>query len=59
VSPREDRGKDSRQIGINGDPSVAQDYAEALRWYCKAADQGYAAAQYSLRRLYQYGQRVL
>ena len=27
---------------------VPQDYAQALTWYRKAADQGYAAAQFNL-----------
>jgi tetratricopeptide (TPR) repeat protein len=27
---------------------VSQDYAEAVKWYCKAAEQGYAKAQYNL-----------
>ena len=29
-----------------------QDYAEALRWYRKAAEQGYAEAQYNLGAMY-------
>ena len=31
----------------NGD-GVLQDYAEAIRWYQLAADQGYARAQFRL-----------
>jgi TPR repeat protein len=30
---------------------VAQDYKQAVYWYQKAADQGYAEAQNNLRRL--------
>ena len=37
---------------------VPQDYAEALRWYRKAADQGDADAQYSLGNMYRKGQGV-
>jgi TPR repeat protein len=38
--------------------SVAQDYAEARRWYQKAADQGQADAQYNLGWMYHNGQGV-
>jgi TPR repeat protein len=31
---------------------LAQDYAEALKWYRKAADQGNADAQYGLGGMY-------
>jgi TPR repeat protein len=34
---------------------VAQDYAEALRWFRRAADQGYAAAQNSIGWMYRGG----
>jgi uncharacterized protein len=34
---------------------VPQDYAEAMRWYRKATDQGHARAQYDLGLLYQNG----
>jgi TPR repeat protein len=34
---------------------VPQDYAQAARWYRKAADQGYAKAQYNLGILYGTG----
>jgi TPR repeat protein len=37
---------------------VPQDYAEAVRWYRKAADQGYAKAQYNLGNMYWYGRGV-
>ena len=37
---------------------VPQDYAKAVYWYRKAAEQGFALAQYNLGRLYpQHGQR--
>jgi TPR repeat protein len=35
--------------------SVPQDYAEAARWYRKAADQGYPKAQYDLGTMYYSG----
>ena len=35
-----------------------QDYAEALRWYRKAAEQGYAKAQYNLGLMYANGHGV-
>jgi len=35
---------------------VAQDYAEAARWYRKAADQGGVAAQFNLGVMYYEGQ---
>jgi TPR repeat protein len=34
---------------------VARDYAEALTWYQKAADQGYAKAQNNIGWLYEQG----
>jgi TPR repeat protein len=37
---------------------VRQDYAEAVKWYRKAADQGLAKAQYNLGVLYDIGQGV-
>ena len=37
---------------------VPQDYAEALKWFRKAADQGEATAQYDLGVLYAEGQGV-
>ena len=35
-----------------------QDYAEAFRWYRKAAEQGVAEAQYNLGAMYHNGQGV-
>lgn len=35
---------------------VRQDYAEAARWYRKAADQGFAKAEFNLASLYDIGQ---
>jgi len=37
---------------------VRQDYAEAVAWFRKAADQGLADAQSNLGVMYQYGQGV-
>ena len=37
---------------------VPQDYAEAVKWYRKAAEQGDAAAQYNLGLMYANGQGV-
>ena len=37
---------------------VAQDYAEAARWYRKAADQGDVAAQFNVGVMYERGQGV-
>jgi len=36
----------------------ASDYAEAVKWYRLAADQGYAAAQFNLGDMYDNGQGV-
>ena len=38
---------------------VEQDFKEAVKWYRKAADQGYASAQLSLGRMYESGDGVL
>ena len=37
---------------------VPQNYAEALKWYRLAADQGHASAQYNLGIMYANGQGV-
>ena len=37
---------------------VPQDYAEAVKWYRLAADQGKASAQYNLGVMYERGQGV-
>ena len=37
---------------------VHQDYAEAFRWYRKAAEQGYAKAQFNLGVMYYNGYGV-
>ena len=37
---------------------VRQDYAQAVQWYLKAAEQGYADAQYNLGLMYEKGQGV-
>ena len=37
---------------------VPQDYAEALRWYRRAAEQGDAIAQYDLALMYARGRGV-
>jgi TPR repeat protein len=42
---------------VNG-RGVAQDFAEAARWYRKAADQGNAPGQASLGDMYAHGQGV-
>ena len=37
---------------------VPQDYAKAVEWYRRAAEQGLARAQYNLGRMYDYGRGV-
>jgi TPR repeat protein len=37
---------------------VPQDFAEALTWYRKAADQGHAGAEFSVATMYDKGQGV-
>ena len=37
---------------------MPQDYVEALKWYRKAAEQGYAKAQYNLGLMYDNGDGV-
>jgi TPR repeat protein len=37
---------------------VQQDFKQALAWYRKAADQGYAGAQHNLGSMYQHGEGV-
>lgn len=40
---------------LNGSAGLPQDYEQAFKWYHKAADQGYVAAQYNLGILYDEG----
>jgi TPR repeat protein len=44
-------------ITCNGE-GVSQDLEEAARWYRKAAEQGFADAQYCLGRMYRDGKGV-
>ena len=37
---------------------VSQDYEQAAEWFTKAAEQGYAEAQYNLGVMYDFGQGV-
>ena len=37
---------------------VEQDYAEAVKWYRKAAEQGYAVAQFEMGWCYKHGYGV-
>ncbi len=39
-----------------GQGGVPQDYAEAIKWYHKAAEQGHARAQHNLGRMYDAGE---
>ena len=39
----------------DGGKGVPQDYAEAEKWYLKAADQGYAKAEFNLGVLHEFG----
>lgn len=41
-----------------GGIGVKQDYAEAIKWYRRAAEQGQADAQYNLGKLYEHGTGV-
>ena len=47
-----------RRTCTSNGQGVPQDYAEAVKWYRKAADQGYAAAQTNLGLMYAHGQGV-
>lgn len=42
----------------NYDLGVAQDYAEAMRWYRKAAEQGHVSAHIGIGNLYSQGHGV-
>lgn len=51
-----------RRVGLGNmydrGEGVAQGYTEAARWYCRAADQGHAVAQYNLDALLGRGTSV-
>lgn len=42
----------------SGEAGFTQSKKEAFKWYKLAADHGYAAAQYAVGGLYQYGEGV-
>lgn len=42
----------------NGE-GVAQNYSQALKWYTRAAKQGYIRAQYNLGLMYENGEGVV
>jgi TPR repeat protein len=42
----------------DGGRGVAKDYAQAAKWFRKAADQGHAKAQYHLAVMYKFGDGV-
>jgi len=63
LSARAEDGSAKAQFNLarlyaNGDDGMPQDYAEAAKWYRKAALQGDAEAQAALGRLYANGQGV-
>ena len=43
------------QVAYEKGQGVPQDYGEAVKWFQKAADQGYANAQYNLGVIYDQG----
>jgi len=60
--PLAEQGDSSAQfklarIYLNGE-GVPQDYSEALRWYCKSAEEGYAPAQFFLGLLLRSGREL-
>ena len=42
---------------VNGE-GVPENNAEAVKWFRKAADQGFADAQFNLGRMYYWAERV-
>lgn len=46
------------QMGTHGQWTMKRDYAEAVKWYRKAADQGYPEAQESLSGMYLRGEGI-
>ncbi|MBO4689179.1 MAG: SEL1-like repeat protein [Clostridiales bacterium] len=46
------------RIYRNGPTGIAQDYAEAMKWHEKAADEGYPSALNNVASLYYYGMGV-
>lgn len=43
---------------FTGASGFQQDYVEAIEWYLRAANQGYAKAQFALGYCYEYGDGV-
>ena len=64
IQPTSTETLDSRELCRKGDDfyygenGVSKDYAEAVKWYKKSAELGYAYAQYSLGYCYECGKGV-
>jgi TPR repeat protein len=60
--PLAEKGSTAAQLSLGAmyeqGQGVAQDYAEAARWYGRAAAGGHASAQYNLALLYETGRGV-
>jgi uncharacterized protein len=52
------KAQDKLGFAYDTGQGVRQDYAEAVKWYRKAADQGNASAEYNLGSMYANGQGV-
>ena len=48
-------GEDNEYVGISG---IEKDFEEAVKWYRKAAEQGFDSAQHSLGNCYYFGHGV-
>jgi hypothetical protein len=46
------------QIAYESGHGLEQDHADAMKWYRRAADQGYAVAQFNLGLMYENGRGV-
>ena len=61
IETRADHGDAEAQFGLGvkfAQAGPAQDYAQAARWYRKAADQSHTLAQFNLGMMYATGQGV-
>ena len=62
IARRQNKGYAGAQVNLGlmyeQGQGVRQDYAQAVQWYRKAAEQGYAGAQVNLGLMYEQGQGV-
>jgi TPR repeat protein len=59
LKEKAEKGDPKAQYALGFKCNQNEDYAEAVKWYRRAAEQGYAMAQFNLGIMYEFGVGVL